>query len=183
MIHSINLSNSYMVPFGPGSALIKCRLITLTQMGARGTYSRAVPLFASTLKNYFGILNLKWSWASSLKSQSPSFACLVPFSLTCSLCPLRLKSQNKETRASIIILENMAKGFHQSGSEIGIILCGAQWHKQPAIQRMNEVIWSLRFLLEFEIPRWIILTKPPSSFRISRLRITRKLFHLHPFYY
>jgi len=47
----------------------------------------------------------------------------------------------------------MAKGFHQSGSEVGIILCGAQWHKQPVIQRMNEVIWSLRFLLEFEISR------------------------------
>lgn len=34
MIPSINLSNSYMVPFGSGSALTKCRLITLTQTGA-----------------------------------------------------------------------------------------------------------------------------------------------------
>lgn len=59
MIHSINLSNSYMVPFGPGSALIKCRLITLTQMGARGMYSRAVPLLASTLEELFWYLKLE----------------------------------------------------------------------------------------------------------------------------
>lgn len=56
MIQSINLSNSYTVPFGPGSALIKCRLITLTQMGVRGTYSRAVPPFASIFEELFWYL-------------------------------------------------------------------------------------------------------------------------------
>jgi hypothetical protein len=42
-----------MVPFGPDSALIKCRLITLTQTGAKGTHSRAVPLLASIFGKLF----------------------------------------------------------------------------------------------------------------------------------
>lgn len=59
MIQSINLSNSYMVPFGPGSALIKCRLITLTQTGAGGRHSRAEPPMASRFEELFWYLKHK----------------------------------------------------------------------------------------------------------------------------
>lgn len=71
MIHSINLSNSYMVPFGPGSALVKCRLIALTQMGARGTYSRAVPRLASILEELFWYLKLEMEVGQVCQKVSP----------------------------------------------------------------------------------------------------------------
>lgn len=71
MIQSINISNSYMAPFGPGSALIKCRFITLTQPGARGTYSRAVPLFASILEELFWYPELEMEVGQVRQKVSP----------------------------------------------------------------------------------------------------------------
>lgn len=66
MIQSINLSNSYMVPFGLGSALIKCKLITLTQAGAgvgdlegENIVKGSVAVCKYIWKNYFGIFNMK----------------------------------------------------------------------------------------------------------------------------
>lgn len=89
MIQSINLSNSYTVPFGPGSALIQCRLIALTQMGARGTYSRAVPPFASIFEELFCYLKHKMEVRQVCQKVSPCPLLALPFALlTCCLVHL-----------------------------------------------------------------------------------------------
>lgn len=134
MIQSINLSNSYTVPFGPGSALIKCRLIIVTQMGVRGTYSRAVPPFASIFEELFWYLKHEWKLGkfnrkSVLVLSWPALC--FPNLLVLSA---ELEDLNPKRRTSVIVCvcsEIPAKRFHQKGFEMGISLFGMQWNRQP----------------------------------------------------
>lgn len=157
MIQSINLSNSYTVPFGPGSALIKCRLITLTQMGARGTYSRAMPPFASKLEERFWCLKLEVEAGQGHPEVSP-----CP-SLASFLLPdppaLSSRAQDSDTKRrrafTVICSENTAEGWHPSGFEIAILLSGDTVAYSARVNmvswRMNWGIWSLKFPSEFEL--------------------------------
>lgn len=136
MIHSINLQQLHGSTWTRLSSY-KMQTHYTDQMGASGNIFMGSTTACKHAKEPFLAQTGNGSWAVR-KSQSSPPCLLCPF-LTCSLCPLRLKSQNKETRASIIILENMAKGFHQSGSGDRDYSVGHSGI-QPAIQRMNEVI-------------------------------------------
>lgn len=91
MIQFINLSNSYMVPFGPGSALIKCKLIILTQTGAGGRRSRAEPPIASIFEELFWYLKQKMDITKLGRKSALTFApAPTPSTLP---WPLRLGTQ------------------------------------------------------------------------------------------
>lgn len=109
MIQSINLSNSYMVPFGPGSTLIKRRLITLTQTGAGRTCSRAAPPLAHVLEELFWHLKCEMEVRQILRKVSPCF-CLSSPLLLCPACLVRLgwefKYKEKESICNHLLREH-----------------------------------------------------------------------------